>query len=194
MWGLHSPPPSLLRCPCTWRQYIDGGFRPVQFREYFLCRISETKNSRKQETGTGYLVNRLVQENVNKCNTMHIKHVANDITWAWNIRNYRHVGDVSHIIWPFKSQLWSYVITWYHKVHPNQGVCPIGAWTTCMISFVYEVGVRPLGGWSWIFPHTNTRLFVHGSNLGFGMISTLVCVPFRSKSLGRAFGLSWERL
>ena len=28
------------------------GFCPVQFREYFLCRISETKNSRKQGTGT----------------------------------------------------------------------------------------------------------------------------------------------
>ena len=26
---------------------------------------------------------------------MHIKHVTNDIIWAWNIRNYRYVGGVS---------------------------------------------------------------------------------------------------
>ena len=71
------------------------GFCPVQFREYFLCRFSETKNSKKQEAGTRHLVNRLVQENVNKCNKMHIKHVTNDIISAWNIRNYRYVGDVS---------------------------------------------------------------------------------------------------
>ena len=37
------------------------------------------KTAKKQETGTGHLVNRLVQENVNKCNKMHIKHVTNDI-------------------------------------------------------------------------------------------------------------------
>ena len=55
------------------------GFCPVQFREYFLCRFSETKNSRKQKTGTGHLVNRLVRENANKYNKMYIKHVANDI-------------------------------------------------------------------------------------------------------------------
>ena len=43
-----------------------------------MCRFSEKKNSRKQETGTRHLVNRLVLENVNKCNKMHIKHVTND--------------------------------------------------------------------------------------------------------------------
>ena len=63
--------------------YVTGnmtlGFCPVQFREYFLCNFSETKNSRKQETGTRHLVNRVVPENVNKCNKIHIKHVANDI-------------------------------------------------------------------------------------------------------------------
>ena len=72
-----SPPP--LWTPCTCQENRRLGFRPVQFREYFLCRFSETKNSRKQETGTSHLVNRLVQENVNKCNKMHIKHVTNDI-------------------------------------------------------------------------------------------------------------------
>ena len=35
----------------------------VQFREYFLTRISETKNSRKQQLALWHLVNRLVPEN-----------------------------------------------------------------------------------------------------------------------------------
>ena len=35
----------------------------VQFREYFVTRISETKNSRKQELALRHLVNRLVPEN-----------------------------------------------------------------------------------------------------------------------------------
>ena len=41
---------------------IDVGFCPMQFREYFLCRFSETKNSRKLETGTRHLVNSLVKK------------------------------------------------------------------------------------------------------------------------------------
>ena len=39
------------------------GFDFVQFREYFLTRISETKNSRKQQLALRHLVNRLVPEN-----------------------------------------------------------------------------------------------------------------------------------
>ena len=35
----------------------------VQFREYFLTRISETKDSRKQQLALRHLVNRLVPEN-----------------------------------------------------------------------------------------------------------------------------------
>ena len=35
----------------------------VQFREYFVTRISETKNSRKQQLALRHLVNRLVPEN-----------------------------------------------------------------------------------------------------------------------------------
>ena len=35
----------------------------VRFREYFVTRISETKNSRKQELALRHLVNRLVPEN-----------------------------------------------------------------------------------------------------------------------------------
>jgi hypothetical protein len=35
----------------------------VRFREYFLTRISETKNSRKQQLALRHLVNRLVPEN-----------------------------------------------------------------------------------------------------------------------------------
>ena len=35
----------------------------IRFREYFLTRISETKNSRKQELALRHLVNRLVPEN-----------------------------------------------------------------------------------------------------------------------------------
>ena len=39
------------------------GFCHIQFREYFLCNFSETKNSRKQELALWHLVNRLVPEN-----------------------------------------------------------------------------------------------------------------------------------
>ena len=35
----------------------------VRFREYFVTRISETKNSRKHELALRHLVNRLVPEN-----------------------------------------------------------------------------------------------------------------------------------
>ena len=35
----------------------------VRFREYFVTRISETKNSRKQQLALRHLVNRLVPEN-----------------------------------------------------------------------------------------------------------------------------------
>ena len=79
VWMPRGSPPSPLWTPCTCRENRRLGFRSVQFREYFLCNFSETKNSRKQETGTGHLVNRLVQENINKYNKMHIKHVTNDI-------------------------------------------------------------------------------------------------------------------
>ena len=44
----------------------DFCLRGVQFREYFQNNFSKTKNSRKQGTGTGHLVNRLVPENVGK--------------------------------------------------------------------------------------------------------------------------------
>ena len=45
------------------RENRDFGFCFVQFREYFLCSFSETKNSRKQELALWHLVNRLVPEN-----------------------------------------------------------------------------------------------------------------------------------
>ena len=48
---------------CCHGKVMTSGFCPVQFREYFLCRISETKNSRKQELALRHLVNRLVPEN-----------------------------------------------------------------------------------------------------------------------------------
>ena len=96
--GIVAPPPSPLWTPCTCRENRRLGFRFVQFWEYFLCNFSETKNRKKQETGTRHLINRLVPENVNKCNKMDVKHVANGIIWAWNIRNYRYVGDVSSIL------------------------------------------------------------------------------------------------
>ena len=38
----------------------------VQFREYFLCRISGTKNSRKEELALRHLVNRLMPKNASK--------------------------------------------------------------------------------------------------------------------------------
>ena len=48
---------------CCHDKYKTSGFCPVCFREYFLCRISETKNSKKQELALWHLVNRLVPEN-----------------------------------------------------------------------------------------------------------------------------------
>ena len=47
-------------------KYKTLGVDFVQFREYFLCRISKTKNSRKQELTLRHLVNRLVPENASK--------------------------------------------------------------------------------------------------------------------------------
>ena len=44
-------------------KYMISGFCPVQFQEYFLCRISETKNSKKQELVLWHLVNMLVPKN-----------------------------------------------------------------------------------------------------------------------------------
>ena len=71
------------------------GFDFVQFREYFVTRISETKNSRKQQLALRHLVNRLVPENARIWHKVCIKHVDNINNVAWNIRNYRYVGDVS---------------------------------------------------------------------------------------------------
>ena len=49
----------------SWKNKILG-VDFVQFREYFLTRISETKNSRKDELALRHLVNRLVPENASK--------------------------------------------------------------------------------------------------------------------------------
>jgi hypothetical protein len=46
------PSPSLLWTPSLCQVNRNFGFRFVQFREYFLCNFSETKNIRKQGTGT----------------------------------------------------------------------------------------------------------------------------------------------
>ena len=53
-------PLGLLEASCKNRTL---GVDFVQFREYFLTRISETKNSRKQQLALRHLVNRLVPEN-----------------------------------------------------------------------------------------------------------------------------------
>ena len=58
---------------------LTGVFVPCNFENISCVGYLKRKNSRKQETGTGHLVNRLVQENVNKGNKMHIKDVTNDI-------------------------------------------------------------------------------------------------------------------
>src|SRR5215213_4419778 len=82
-WGHHTigrrgPPSGRARVWCgaprasLWRLsgVLDGsgknrnlGVDFVRFREYFVTRISETKNSRKQELALRHLVNRLVPEN-----------------------------------------------------------------------------------------------------------------------------------
>jgi hypothetical protein len=85
-------PSGLLEAP---RKNKTLGVDFVQFREYFLCRISETKNSRKQELALRHLVNRLVPENASKRYKVRTKHVSIVIKLAWNIKNYRYVGDVS---------------------------------------------------------------------------------------------------
>ena len=56
---LRLPPGQLLRHGKNW----NFGLRIVQFREYFLCNFSETKNIRKQELALWHLVNRLVPKN-----------------------------------------------------------------------------------------------------------------------------------
>src|SRR5215203_4527981 len=53
-------PFGLLEASCKNRPL---GVDFVQFREYLLTRISETKNSRKQQLALRHLVNRLVPEN-----------------------------------------------------------------------------------------------------------------------------------
>jgi hypothetical protein len=46
------PPPSHLWSSRSFGKNRRFGFCFVQFREYFMCNFSETKNSRKQGTGT----------------------------------------------------------------------------------------------------------------------------------------------
>ena len=66
VWAPCGPPSSLLRTPGSRWKNKNVAFCFVQFREYFLCRISETKNSRKQGLALRHLVNRLVPENASK--------------------------------------------------------------------------------------------------------------------------------
>ena len=64
--GFGGPVPLLWRFSCVLDasgQNRNLGVDFVQFREYFVTRISETKNSRKQELALRHLVNRLVPEN-----------------------------------------------------------------------------------------------------------------------------------
>ena len=51
-WPPGGSAPTPLWTPWSPRDIIDDVFCFVQFREYFLDRFSETKNSRKQGTGT----------------------------------------------------------------------------------------------------------------------------------------------
>ena len=57
-----APWPGLLAPGFFLREIIFSDFLDF-FRELFLCNFSETKNMQKTGTGTGHLVNRLVQEN-----------------------------------------------------------------------------------------------------------------------------------
>ena len=52
VWGPGGSSPGALWTPEASRTHIYGRKDFVQFRGYFPCRISETKNSRKQGTGT----------------------------------------------------------------------------------------------------------------------------------------------
>ena len=52
VWGLHGPPPTLLWTPCRVGENRDLAFRFVLFQKYLLNNFSETKNCRKQSTGT----------------------------------------------------------------------------------------------------------------------------------------------
>ena len=64
--GFGGPVPPLWRFSCVLDasgQNRNLGVDFVQFREYFVTRISETKNSRKQQLALRHLVNRLVPEN-----------------------------------------------------------------------------------------------------------------------------------
>ena len=64
--GFGGPVPPLWRFSCVLDasgQNRNLGVDFVRFREYFVTRISETKNSRKQQLALRHLVNRLVPEN-----------------------------------------------------------------------------------------------------------------------------------
>jgi hypothetical protein len=52
--------PSLLWTPSLCQLNRNFGFRFIQFREYFLCNLSETQNCTKQELALWHLINRLV--------------------------------------------------------------------------------------------------------------------------------------
>ena len=79
VWPRGLLPLAPLLAPASLRRNKTLGFCPMQFREYFMCNFSEMKYSRKQETGTGHIVKRLVPENANKCYKVQVKHVANGI-------------------------------------------------------------------------------------------------------------------
>ena len=51
LWWPRGSPPTLLWTPCRVGENRDPAFHFVQFREYFQCNFSETKNSRKQVIG-----------------------------------------------------------------------------------------------------------------------------------------------
>jgi hypothetical protein len=63
VWLPLGPPPALLWTPSSCQVIRNFSFCFVQFREYFLCKFSETQNTRKQELAMWHLVDRIVPEN-----------------------------------------------------------------------------------------------------------------------------------
>ena len=73
-------PPWHLSVPPLIHEVVSvSNLYPSNSENFPQLNFLEEKDNRKKDLALWHLVNRLVQENVNKCNKMHIKHVTNDI-------------------------------------------------------------------------------------------------------------------
>ena len=89
-------PPSPLWTLCMCRGNRRLVFVSSNSENIFLITFLKPKTAENRQLVLWHIVNKLVPENVIKWYKVWIKHVAVGIICAWNIRNYRYVGDISH--------------------------------------------------------------------------------------------------